>query len=142
MRNPTAPVFGSFPPSRVRRPVLVPSADVVRRPGRERRASYPSASQALSGTPSDEMNVSVPLAFTQCCPGDDFTGMPSEVVHVYWSRRHSKIEHFIAFVEGLGCHSWGNRSSPPIPLWLIPDIALWFVRSGYFRVPNRNRKSL
>ena len=48
------------------------------------------------------MNVSVPLAFTQCCPGDDFTGMPSEVVHVYWSRRHSKIEHFIAFVEGLG----------------------------------------
>jgi hypothetical protein len=49
------------------------------------------------------MSVSVPLAFTQCCPGDDFTGMPSEVVHVYWSRRHSKIEHFIeAFVEGLG----------------------------------------
>jgi hypothetical protein len=48
------------------------------------------------------MNVSVPLA-TQCCPGDDFTGMPSEAVHVYWSRRHSKIEHFIeAFVEGLG----------------------------------------
>ena len=46
------------------------------------------------------MNVSVPLAFTQCCPGDDFTGMPSEVSCTSMTQRHSKIEHFIAFVEG------------------------------------------
>jgi hypothetical protein len=63
------------------------------------------------------MNVSVPLAFTQCCPGDDFTGMPSEVVHVYWSRRHSKIEHFIAFVEGLGLVIHGGTVLLPRSLY-------------------------
>ena len=79
--------------------------------------------QALSGTASDETNVSVPLAFTQCCPGDDFTGMPSEVVHVYWSRRHSKIEHFIeVFVEGFGLVIHGGTNFSPIPLcrWSQP----------------------
>jgi hypothetical protein len=80
----------------------------------------------------DEMNVSVPLVFTQCCPGDDFTGMPSEAVHVYWSRRHSKIEHFIEAFEGLGWVIHGEPFFTPDPKCLIPDIAIWFVRAQIF----------
>ena len=57
--------------------------------------------------------VSLPLAFTQCCSGNDFTRMPSEVVHVYWSRRHSKIKHFVeAFVEELGLVIHGGTVLP------------------------------